>query len=132
MRLGGVITEEEIANEIRAVLKLCRGTHENIIEVLGHGKLNNTSYHFIDMELCDFNLESYIDTLWSPVPDDEKANLDGTMNVKFQNPNFRMRYIWIIMHQIACGVAYIHSQKEVHRDLKPRNSIPVNDPVLIV
>jgi len=31
--------------------------------------------------------------------------------------------VWNIMSQIAGGLSFIHSNKEVHRDLKPQNGI---------
>jgi len=33
--------------------------------------------------------------------------------------------VWNIMVQLTSGLAHIHSQGEVHRDIKPRNSKPV-------
>jgi serine/threonine protein kinase len=31
--------------------------------------------------------------------------------------------VWDIINQITAGVAYIHSHKQVHRDLNPRNGL---------
>ena len=31
--------------------------------------------------------------------------------------------IWNIMRQITSGVTFIHRNEEIHRDLKPKNSI---------
>ena len=93
-------TKEDIDNEINAITKLCTtGAHGNIVVVLRHGWLKSSPYYFIDMELCDKSLEQYIQT--------SKVEIDG---------------IWRIMGDITNGVAFIHSHKEVHRDLKPRNS----------
>ena len=61
------VRTEEMNSEIRAVVKLCTpGGHKNIIAVLRHGKLPNSHYYFFDMELCEFNLEQYINLLWQP------------------------------------------------------------------
>ena len=78
---------EDMNNEIRAAVKLCTvGQSGNTIEVIRCGQLPRYPYFFIDMELCDFNLETYI-------------------------------------LQFANGVAFIHRNNEVHRDLKPRNGV---------
>jgi serine/threonine protein kinase len=55
------VSEKEIKNEIRAVNKLCKSSHPNIVQVLDFGKIKNDgALYFIDMELCSFTLESYI------------------------------------------------------------------------
>jgi serine/threonine protein kinase len=71
------------------------------------------------MELCEFNLETYIPHLWEPTSLEKLTLVDQSpLIVKLES---RIKYIWAIMCQIAKGVAFIHQQKEVHRDLKPRN-----------
>src|SRR5271155_1500029 len=92
-----MITGDVIENEQRAVWKLCRDSNRHLIAVLGLGIID--SHYFIDMELCDKNLEQYIQT--------SNVDIEG---------------IWAIMRDVTDGVAFIHSHKEVHRDLKPRNS----------
>ena len=98
--------------------KLCRGAHENIIELYGDGELRNSTYHFIDMELCDFDLKEYIDS---------KLHTEGHTRVPKISTNYNQSSwlgaseIWKIISQIANGVAFIHNHREVHRDLKPRN-----------
>jgi serine/threonine protein kinase len=105
------------SNEVRAMGKLATGAHENIIKIFGFGELQNSTYHYIDMELCDFDLKEYIDNrhqfesqsrvLGAFMDQGEKHSVD----------------VWNIMRQIANGVAFIHSHREVHRDLKPRNGM---------
>jgi serine/threonine protein kinase len=89
------------------------GGHENILAVLGHGYLNNSSYYFFDMELCQLNLSHYILSEWNPTLLDKHLTITG--DNKIMNA-------MSIMRQITNGVIYIHSQHEVHRDLKPLNS----------
>lgn len=43
--------------------------------------------------------------------------------VKTAPSSVKASQIWNIMRQIVSGVAFIHSHAEVHRDLKPRNSV---------
>ena len=110
---------EEIDNEFRAVDKLCREGNPNIVTVLKHFCMSDKETYAIDMEYCDFTLEHYIQNpvrrvqLW-PIDDSE---YNGDENVKKWNR------IGIIMRSILLGLDFIHSQNEIHRDLKPRNSI---------
>ena len=63
LRPFGGVTTEDIANEARAVTKLCSpGAHENIVEVCHHGWLPSpaSEYYFIDMEYCVTTLEEHI------------------------------------------------------------------------
>ncbi len=93
-------------NEARAITKLCQpGTHTNIVTVIRQGGVKDTALYYIDMELCDGNLEQFMQ---EHSPSNAKP--------------IDMEQIWSIMRQIARGVAFIHSQGEVHRDIKPRNS----------
>jgi len=94
--------------------KLCTGGHKNLIKVYGWGEFPNATYHFIDMELCDFNLEEY---LLCRV----KENDDSRVPPECRPTEFGAVQIWDIMRQIAEGVAFIHSYGHVHRDLKPQN-----------
>ena len=95
---------------MRAISKLCSGEHKNIVEVFQLGEFDDLSYFFIDMELCDMNLDNYNKSGWtmSVIAEDNSAG-------------FREMEMWHIMAQIASGISYIHGKGEVHRDLKPLN-----------
>ena len=114
-----------VQNETRVVLALQKdGQHENIVQILKHGWLGSPhNYFFIDMDLCASNLHDYIYGERSiPVDSDMQCSLknpayvsrDGSLLVK-------MRNVWTIMSHLANGLKFIHSQKQVHRDIKPRN-----------
>lgn len=108
---------EHIENELRAVEKLCKpGTHKNIVAVVRYGRFP-PSYYFIDMELCDINLECWIERRWSTVHEKTLPYMTADFP-----PRMRMSQIWDIMEDVLNGVAFIHSRQEIHRDLKPRNS----------
>jgi serine/threonine protein kinase len=62
------------------------------------------------MELCDLNLDTYLDK--------QHVAVDTLL------PITNVNQIWRIMQDITSGVTFIHSHKETHRDLKPRNSTP--------
>lgn len=89
--------------------------HENLIKVLRHGWLPTAEYYYIDMEICDFDLHTYIYE-----GDNCTVTRDGTP-VHLQQK--RGPYdIVKIAGQIAKGIEFIHNHNKVHRDLKPRNS----------
>lgn len=97
--------------------KLCNpGAHKNIVAVFRHGKLP-PSYYFLDMEFCDMNLDTFIERKWSPETAKELPQLTAKVS-----PRMRTAQIWDIMEDITSGLAFVHSKKEIHRDLKPRNS----------
>lgn len=113
---------EDIEKELCAALKLCGpGTHENVLVILCHGWLERWPYYHFDMELCDFNLEVFARELWEPTCW-EKLLSTKLCECKVEL-DVRIKQIWGIMQDIANGVSFIHSQKMIHRDLKPRNSI---------
>ena len=104
---------------MRAVAKLCDpGAHRNIVAVLQFGKFPGSYFYFLDMELCDLNLDAYIHRRW-------------TENIRLKSPHLieadelpeseRLAQVGVIAKDIVTGVAFIHSHKEIHRDLKPQN-----------
>jgi len=98
-----------VRNELRAIKKLCNGTHKNIIKVFEFGDLPDSSHAYIDMELCSLNLDQY------------NQCIRGTIFVHHSVRDTRVGEIWSIVVQIADGLAFIHQQREIHRDLKPQN-----------
>jgi serine/threonine protein kinase len=103
--LGGKTAQ----NELRVIRKLCNGSHKNIIAVYGFGELSQSSYYFIDMELCSMNLDHY------------NKSVRATILVHDSVSSLRTEHIWDISSQIADGLAFIHGHHEIHRDLKPQN-----------
>jgi serine/threonine protein kinase len=95
-----------VQNEIRATTKLCNRANRHIIAVLGSGEYPNSSYAYIDMEICTMSLDDYIRHTWGLVPIRGRPKEEG---------------IWNIMKEIALGLTFVHEQKEIHRDLKPSN-----------
>jgi serine/threonine protein kinase len=76
-------------------------------------------YHFLDMELCDLNLEKFIEYDWK---ESSAKRISGSLvNVVEVLPILRLLQIREIMKDMTRGLAYIHSRKEIHRDLTPRN-----------
>jgi serine/threonine protein kinase len=93
--------------------------HPNIISVLQHSWYGHPySFYCIDMELCDMSLHYYIHGERRYIFHDTAVAVsnDAPLPKKMLN-------IWTIMFQITQGLAFIHSHKQVHRDLKPRNSM---------
>ena len=117
--LGRHVSREDVENEARALTKLCCGAHANLITIFRHGWLDTTCY-FVDMELCDMNLHDFIhDTCdWRHLQCPEHPQFlfeYGLLTWWRAEENLR------IMSQIVNGLAFIHRNHEVHRDIKPRN-----------
>lgn len=98
------------------MLKLCKNTmHENIIALLDNGSFSDrgTTFYFIDMELCEMNLDEY--------------NKCARIVEKVHKEPLALREtrIWDIMKQIANGLRFIHENNLIHRDLKPQNGTPL-------
>jgi serine/threonine protein kinase len=61
VRAFGNVTDEDIANEARTISAVCApGLCRYVVEVHRHDWLPDSSYYFIDMELCDLTLEERI------------------------------------------------------------------------
>ena len=93
--------------------------HENIVHILGHGKLQTSTGYYMDMELCEYNLETYIKLLWHP--SHLELMLWKTASETLIDVKPRLRYIWIIMAQIGNGLNFLHCNGQIHGNLKPRN-----------
>jgi|SRR5277367_1097030 len=114
-RLIGGISIKHVENELRAISMLCNNSHPNIIDVFESGRLNpDENIYFIDMELCGITLQSYFDGVNVPQP---------FVNWRTIREEGRLsEEICHINEQLICGLAFIHNQKQVHRDLCPQNS----------
>jgi serine/threonine protein kinase len=113
--------EDDIENEIRAVLKLCVRGHQNIVRLIGHNWLHGSSYYAIDMELCDLTLAEFVNGKREVVERSWSENLEG-----YNDAEEACQY-WLgicsIFVDITNGLSFIHSFKEIHRDLKPSNGV---------
>ena len=126
--IGGV-TKEDLENEVRAFEEFLKVVHHpNIIHVLDRGWYNiPITCHFIDMELCDLDLNEYIHKPAS------RVSIVQALTGVSHNPNDfafiqtecpplnKIRNVWAIVRDIAHGLEEIHRHNLVHRDLKPRN-----------
>jgi serine/threonine protein kinase len=109
---------------MRAVSKLCKpDTYINIVSVLNFGKIPRSYFYFLDMEFCEFNLDTYIQRKWTPEIKEKAPKLVG---IDVLPECVRIAQAGKIMTDIAAGVSFIHSHKEIHRDLKPQNGIYSN------
>jgi serine/threonine protein kinase len=90
-------------------------THKNIVSVFAYGNLTHFIY-YIDMELCDLNLDRWIYAKCNETTPKKLLHL----NVELP-PRARMGQVWDVMEDITRAVEFIHDEHEIHRDLKPSN-----------
>jgi serine/threonine protein kinase len=110
--------DEWIQTELQAIEDVRKaGTHRNIVSILRDGKLPQTGLWFIDMELCDLNLQDFISQSWPPALDNTSPFLGRNIS-----ETERMSNVWNIIEQLVSGVAHLHDHNLVHRDIKPQNS----------
>lgn len=103
--------------EIGAIERLSsKGKHNNIVVILGYGRI--PGFYYIDMEVCDGNLEDYIKGI-------RPSTFEAALNPLFSHMGIdrvgKDATVWDVMEQITSGICFIHACGEVHRDLKPRN-----------
>ena len=115
---------EDIENECRAITKLCvSSNHPNIVKVIRHGWLPfNPLIYYIDMEYLPLTLEEHIMKNISILDCCIESASVGKVEEEL------LPVVWTslkttsnIVGQIVSGLVFIHSYREVHRDLKPRN-----------
>jgi serine/threonine protein kinase len=92
--------------------RLCKSEHRNIIRIFEHGRVGDGAFYFIDMELCDINLEEYLEGT--------KTGIRGLLDWKTAEAEGQCLFLLVaIMQQLLNGLAFIHGKDEVHRDLAP-------------
>jgi serine/threonine protein kinase len=95
--------------------------------IFDHGTMAHSpdplyAYYYIDMELCQLDLASYIADDF-PFPCAVSGlNCDSASTEEDLLLDGRLSCIQKILCDIVAGLLYIHEQGQVHRDLKPRNS----------
>jgi hypothetical protein len=108
---------KDLQTEISAIEKICTQNHRNIVNVLRNNPLPNSPYYYIDMQLCDINLDDYIYKAKS-----WPAALVGTRPFFRPDPPQYVPMEWVILVDIVNGLVFIQSLGCVHpSDLKPRN-----------
>jgi serine/threonine protein kinase len=109
------------------------------VAVLSYGKLQgdkfaSVSYMFIDMELCDFDLDAAIVNrqllLLTTTPEDNISQGLPRVSVKeeFLSSERELGCLEELVKHITQGVIFMHGLGEVHRDLKPANGTTLEIP----
>jgi serine/threonine protein kinase len=103
------------------------GRHSNIVHIWAHGWLRGSGgLYFIDMDLGEFTLGAYIKYLHHDGSSRPKINpnvMKSGVCVREDSNTRRAHNLWVIGGHIAGGLQFLHQQGQVHRDLKPNNSL---------
>lgn len=105
------ITQGDICDELDNARRVRALRHNNIVEVLSiSGDVSWRDWdgrkaNFIQMELCQFDLESFI------------------LQLKTENKTITLREYFGILEDIITGIEHLHKNYLIHRDIKPANSI---------
>ena len=129
IRPFGSVTKADIENEVKAITDIsASGGHRHVIRFLLHGPLPASDYYYIDMELCDFNLDKYIyapdRSLLFPGPfkrGESKERRKPAFCEQWNSIREQRENVWTIMDHITAGVEFLHGRGLAHRDLKPQN-----------
>jgi serine/threonine protein kinase len=105
------LDDEGIENEIRTMKQLCTTGHENIVQVYQQDVLRLTTFYFIDMELCDINLDEYLQG---------RRDLHSLFEWKIAEGHGPF-LTYTILQEILAGLIFIHDSEDAHMNLHPRN-----------
>jgi serine/threonine protein kinase len=115
----GSSDQSAIKNEIRVIDKLLRNQkHRNIITVLSHDWFIARQFYYIDMELCAFDLHDFVQ---AGIP--QRIKLSAFLSTWPQMEVLRCFTLYGIMDDITSGLQFIHTEVEMHQDLKPNNGM---------
>jgi serine/threonine protein kinase len=75
--------------------------------------------YFIDMELCEIDLEEYVQV--------KKRGIRGLVDWNTAITERQREFLIVaILQQLLAGLAFIHKHDLVHRDMAPQNGIHFN------
>lgn len=124
-----ILSDNTLANEIVLQSRL---NHENVLKILEVEEDKDKNFRFLSDLLFHNNyllLKKSINTFRYIVLELCAGTLKDFIKKEYTGP---MPSDTQVMYQIACGVAYIHSQKLIHRNIIPENIlISLTSPVIM-